>query len=215
MNRHGFTLIELLVVIAIIAILAAILFPVFAKAREKARQTSCLSNLKQLGLGLLMYAQDYDETNLRRRPANNAPQNMFWWNVIQPYVKNTQLILCPSYPWNGGWCTGCGADTCRPNSSRSYDMANGGLPNMSQGPRAAAVLAPAETMWIFDCGCEYSCNPITTQYSVGWFLNAWRGQIRAFRHNDGLNTCYADGHAKWVKWIKCSDLTLDPTDNIQ
>jgi prepilin-type N-terminal cleavage/methylation domain-containing protein/prepilin-type processing-associated H-X9-DG protein len=213
--RRGFTLIELLVVIAIIAILAAILFPVFAKAREKARQTSCLSNLKQIVLGLLQYAQDYDETTPRRRPSATAPQNEFWWNVVQPYVKNTQLFLCPSYPWNGGWCTNCTGDTCRPNGTRSYDMANGGLPNMSQGPRVGQVIAPATTMWVFDCGCEYSGNPISTAYSVGYFLNAWRGQTRAFRHNDGINTTYADGHAKWVRWIKCSDLTLDPTDDFE
>ena len=211
---RGFTLIELLVVIAIIAILAAILFPVFAKAREKARAASCQSNLKQIATALIMYNNDYDETNLRRRPANNAPQAEFWWNLIQPYVKNTQLFLCPRYPWNGGWCTGCGADTCRPNSSRSYDMANGGLRNMSHGPREAEIQAAATTIWVFDCGCEYSCNPIATQYSVGYFLNAWRGQTRAFRHNDGINACFVDGHVKWVKWIKCSDLTIDPTDDI-
>ena len=89
--RRGFTLIELLVVIAIIAILAAILFPVFAKAREKARQASCLSNLKQLGLGWLSYAQDYDErTTTYRYPTE------YWPHKIQPYVKNTQIFVCPS-----------------------------------------------------------------------------------------------------------------------
>ncbi|MDX1932042.1 MAG: DUF1559 domain-containing protein [Capsulimonadales bacterium] len=89
----GFTLIELLVVIAIIAILAAILFPVFAQAREKARQTSCLSNIKQLALGHLMYAQDYDErlvTSWARGLIGH-----FDWN-IQPYLKSTKILLCPS-----------------------------------------------------------------------------------------------------------------------
>ena len=98
-SRRGFTLIELLVVIAIIAILAAILFPVFAKAREKARQTSCLSNLRQLGTGLLSYAQDYDE----RLPAaatwcnwGNVQFNRQYMQQTQPYIKSYQLFACPS-----------------------------------------------------------------------------------------------------------------------
>src|SRR5476651_819462 len=74
-SRHGFTLIELLVVIAIIAILAAILFPVFARAREQARRTSCLSNMKQIGLALFMYAQDYDETLPERYGCSDVPAN--------------------------------------------------------------------------------------------------------------------------------------------
>jgi prepilin-type N-terminal cleavage/methylation domain-containing protein len=88
----GFTLIELLVVIAIIAILAAILFPVFAKAREKARQVSCLSNQKQLGLGFLQYNQDYDDNY----PTGSAgPLGQGWGGVIYPYVKSTGVYKCP------------------------------------------------------------------------------------------------------------------------
>src|SRR5947208_15595614 len=100
-SRQGFTLIELLVVIAIIAILAAILFPVFAQAREKARQTGCLSNLKQIGTGLMMYTQDYDEAY----PCNwygglwdtlpNGKQYK-WMDAVYPYVKNEQVFSCPS-----------------------------------------------------------------------------------------------------------------------
>ena len=113
MHRRGFTLIELLVVIAIIAILAAILFPVFARAREKARQASCTSNVKQIMLGVIMYAQDYDEMLPGRRkgtvgtPTFNCGANWALWpELITPYVKNTQLFICPSnagargYGWN-------------------------------------------------------------------------------------------------------------------
>src|ERR1700743_3800079 len=88
----GFTLIELLVVIAIIAILAAILFPVFAKAREKARQTACLSNCKQMSLGIQQYTQDYDETLPWAQQAVGGAWNL----LIYPYVKNDQVFQCPS-----------------------------------------------------------------------------------------------------------------------
>jgi len=112
MRRRGFTLIELLVVIAIIAILAAILFPVFAKARDQARRTSCLSNIKQLGLGMLMYVQDYDETFLTTQDGLGGDYPGYtpgcgtyvgfrtWVRSIQPYLKNKQICVCPSAPPN-------------------------------------------------------------------------------------------------------------------
>lgn len=111
-RARGFTLIELLVVIAIIAILAAILFPVFAQARESARTTSCLSNVKQMSLGILMYVQDYDEKFVPARyttlgPERDTPNRPWnatknehtdWAMLIYPYVKNTQIFHCPSAP---------------------------------------------------------------------------------------------------------------------
>lgn len=105
---QAFTLIELLVVIAIIAILAAILFPVFARARENARRTSCLSNLKQMGLGLMQYTQDYDETYPctgdtgygGENGGNGNAQTASWRQKLQPYVKSTQVFVCPSNPNN-------------------------------------------------------------------------------------------------------------------
>ena len=130
-NRLGFTLIELLVVIAIIAILAAILFPVFAQAREQARKTSCLSNTKQLGLGVMMYVQDYDEmyvSNSWDTPAigqagHDSPlgaaylSGTQWPWRIMPYLKNKQIFVCPSDPaqgrsgWRGYQADGTGCDT--------------------------------------------------------------------------------------------------------
>src|SRR5438132_10494453 len=112
--RRGFTLIELLVVIAIIAILAAILFPVFAQAREKARQTSCTSNLKQIGLAFKMYIQDYDERWPKCDPYPNGPNTPgttgshgtdFGWdgwisNALIPYTKNQGIYICPSINTN-------------------------------------------------------------------------------------------------------------------
>lgn len=95
-HNKGFTLIELLIVIAIIAILAAILFPAFSRARENARRASCQSNLKQIGLGITQYTQDYDE----KYPMKNQSTDVRWNQAIQPYVKSTQLFACPSNPLN-------------------------------------------------------------------------------------------------------------------
>ena len=140
-TRFAFTLIELLVVIAIIAILAAILFPVFARARENARRASCMSNLKQIGLGTLQYTQDYDEKLYPHRFNLAANQNplmstnggpaaagtitdgsgspgatgkVFWISLLQPYVKSYQIFVCPSNPdaWVGGGPDDCTAAGC-------------------------------------------------------------------------------------------------------
>jgi len=118
-KRGGFTLIELLVVIAIIAILAAILFPVFARAREKARTASCQSNLKQLALGVLMYVQDYDErfpwawqTLYYPDGGANYPWDMQWSTLVYPYVKNVQVYQCPSSNYTAPYLVNTTAGDC-------------------------------------------------------------------------------------------------------
>src|SRR5262249_480354 len=103
-RRHGFTLIELLVVIAIIAILAAILFPVFARAREKARQITCVSNLKEIGAGMMLYAGDYDE-QLCNSNTGGTP-SLRWRDLIDPYMKNGQVRGCPSAVGFAGMAAG-------------------------------------------------------------------------------------------------------------
>ncbi len=127
-KRSGFTLIELLVVIAIIAILAAILFPVFARARENARRSSCQSNLKQIGLGVIQYAQDYDERmpSGRMNPGNVDTLGGAWPVLINPYVKSYQLFRCPS------------------NTRNDQFMENSRLPD-NTGPELAPVSYVAQT----------------------------------------------------------------------
>lgn len=146
-RRSGFTLIELLVVIAIIAILAAILFPVFATAREKARQTSCSSNLKQVGLGMIQYVQDYDETYPYGiggwcTPAGNPPCNWTrnysgWAGEIYPYLKSTNVFQCPD-------------DTSKPASSTTRLMISYGMNYQAMGLQQSSFTSTANTIAMFE-----------------------------------------------------------------
>ncbi|MEN6304106.1 MAG: DUF1559 domain-containing protein [Armatimonadia bacterium] len=184
--RRGFTLIELLVVIAIIAILAAILFPVFAKAREKARQSSCLSNVKQLMLSVLQYAQDYDETLI---PASQL-RSGDWFVVLDPYVKNKQVWSCPSYPELAN-------PTYNKYLSYGWNYAEFGY-RYVEGETSptlygwctslAAVDKPSETIIIGD-------NHNDQTYARYLYR---RTSWCADRHNGGGNLGFVDGHAKWL-----------------
>jgi len=201
--KRGFTLIELLVVIAIIAILAAILFPVFARAREKARQTSCLSNMKQMGLAMLMYAQDYDETftPMGTMPRPTTPvvpgdtvfnyhptYNYFncWSNAIYPYISNVQVYLCPSTTYNC-YKVAYGLPAYGANPAGGYVTM---FANYVVGPAQGDIKRPAQILMVTEKGGGGGC-----QYLLSTQYYACRRS-----HNDGGNIAFFDGHAKWLKF---------------
>jgi len=176
--RRAFTLIELLVVIAIIAILAAILFPVFAKAREAARATACKNNLKQIGTGIMMYVQDYDELYMGRSFAGH------WGIAIQPYVKNTQLFRCPSNPTNTRVADGSGGQLtpCYGLNAWNHDGA------ISQ----AVVDAPADRILV---GENFNNNHNDFAHWNWGAANDYRDRQFA-GHSGTQNFLYEDGHVK-------------------
>jgi len=202
---RAFTLIELLVVIAIISILAAILFPVFARARENARRASCMSNMKQLGLGMLMYAQDYDEklpflgASSSHQPDPivpgdtkfnyNSTSDFYytgWVAEIYPYVKSTQVYLCPSNPKNMyGVSYGLPKDAATTAGSKVDYFGT------TKGPTLASFNQPAKSLLIG----EKQGNGGGNQYVL------YNGYYEfAMSHFDGGNIAFADGHAKWLKF---------------
>jgi prepilin-type N-terminal cleavage/methylation domain-containing protein/prepilin-type processing-associated H-X9-DG protein len=189
-RKSGFTLIELLVVIAIIAILAAILFPVFAKAREKARQTSCLSNEKQMALGVLMYAQDYDEKfpgGGGMYPPGAWGPGSAWWEEIYPYIKNTQIFVCPSHgsaPMSeGGYPKSYGCNW----NFLTWGAVNPPM-SLAQVVNVSGTIMLAENN-THDWPALWDTN--TTPASL--YLNVQN------RHNEGANYAFMDGHAKWLR----------------
>jgi prepilin-type N-terminal cleavage/methylation domain-containing protein/prepilin-type processing-associated H-X9-DG protein len=213
-RAFGFTLIELLVVIAIIAILAAILFPVFAKARQKAQSSTCLSNLKEITLSNIMYDQDYDDnyaiagTFAAGGAAlwpwattwgfTNSYTGVAWPWVLQPYIKNTKLYSDPSqgdskidYMYNiTDWCTG--------TYSMSYAY---------QSPMGPEILSPAQRI-MFTCGeygatggGYYGCDIISAaNYAYSYLISQTPSATFALTwapHNNGNNCSFFDGHVAW------------------
>ncbi len=238
-TRLGFTLIELLVVIAIIAILAAILFPVFAKARDKARQATCVSNMKQINLAILQYVQDYDETYPVAATLENGgwvcafPDFAIFGGSIarcrmQPYIKSAWVFYCPNArkdPWwsntyptpvvNGTYGYNAyylGGGLLGPDYATSYDFI---------GPaQLAAVKEPANTVMSIDdmetndrvlppsgigAGTGGNFYP-----SVIWNYAGINDNDFVFRHNNGVDVGFADGH---VKWYQRSYADLNNTDD--
>jgi prepilin-type N-terminal cleavage/methylation domain-containing protein/prepilin-type processing-associated H-X9-DG protein len=212
----GFTLIELLVVIAIIAILAAILFPVFARAREKARQTTCLSNVKQIALGMLMYIQDYDE----RFPyyalgTSTVDPWICWPHQLQPYIKNWQAYSCPSSPYGDAMTYHGVTYPVRPN----YAFVNS-LWSTNPPYRLATIISPASKWMLADSNHPvlgdirgYLTSSACAQWSCGRMVRDT--QKWEVPHNDGINIGFIDGHAKWVQgnaaWGAYNAGAMNPT----
>ena len=213
-GKSAFTLIELLVVIAIIAILAAILFPVFARARENARRASCQSNLKQISLAALQYSQDYDEQSVPVR--SSAGVYFEWHKIVQPYLKNIQVLICPS-----------DANAEAGSTNYTYNFITSFKP-------LAGIDKPAQTpLFVDGVGTETAADgsPVfilpggtpPTQLEIGRLAvqgstsNAANvlGQIRATRHFDGMNIAFADGHVKWFHSIRVPASTFSPTATYQ
>jgi prepilin-type N-terminal cleavage/methylation domain-containing protein/prepilin-type processing-associated H-X9-DG protein len=224
-TNRAFTLIEILVVIAIIAILAAILFPVFARARENARRASCQSNLKQIALGIMQYTQDYDEgyppsiwvgSPLSASPRQTDPampgfkfyteadgsgsylyHHVSWMDIIEPYLKSTQIYNCPSAQdatYGSYGYSGC------INSMRSTQYATASYPtvNALNVPMSLAqIQRPSEIFILTEWNYAYS-NLAGPNWEGVWSQPSSSHHTALAPHMDGTNIAFADGHVKWL-----------------
>ena len=212
-RKKGFTLIELLVVIAIIAILAAILFPVFARARENARRASCLSNIKQMGLALMQYAQDNDEglpnTHITGYtgpfPNDDEWTNnvLYWAQILHPYHKSTQVFFCPSSP-----------SPDRTDPRRGNYGASEMVLTYNAAPIKLPAIVSAASIYVMLDASDTRIHPYRVLTASGSYYVPGRGDAGADcstlsgsdvkdcqtgRHFGGVSVGFADGHAKWLK----------------
>jgi prepilin-type N-terminal cleavage/methylation domain-containing protein/prepilin-type processing-associated H-X9-DG protein len=214
-KASGFTLIELLVVIAIIAILASILFPVFARARENARRSSCMSNLKQIGLGAMQYTQDYDERypmniwegitqsdpampgrKYATDPGGATGNWVTWMDIIHPYVKSNQLYDCPSRSQTMAGTVGIIPSYGMNDvfSGWRTDTYNNGSWPFHSPLTLAALQRPSETFLFLD---DYRVTSvIANPYDTGTAARA--NNAVTVVHLEGANVAFADGHVKWM-----------------
>jgi len=221
--QNGFTLIELLVVIAIITVLAAMLFPVFARVRENARRTACLSSLQQIGLGLLQYMQDNDERNTRQwygsSGDSNATTSYKWMDAIFPYVKSEKVFNCPShslpavvgirtydkYKFREGRKWGSYAI-----NATYYDIDLDPDPvgerylNPFQSPKHSTWEAPATTIYAMDGAGRFEFAWPSANPDIGAGTPRNLGGIHAIqeRHLETVNALFCDGHVKAQKLEK-------------
>jgi prepilin-type N-terminal cleavage/methylation domain-containing protein/prepilin-type processing-associated H-X9-DG protein len=204
----GFTLIELLVVIAIISILAAILFPVFARARENARRASCMSNMKQIALGCIMYTQDYDGKMFPYK-YNAGGNTISEMSLLDPYLKNSQVIRCPSSEES--------YSTCPSSNPYHWYCSSYGFPTVTGVDPRRAVLTNLQwggSITILDSLPMPSLTCLLGEDKMGWNdgktgstkfyayrldSNAYDGLPTLDRHLGGSNYAFVDGHVKWLK----------------
>lgn len=227
-SRRGFTLIELLVVIAIIAILAAILFPVFTKARQKAKQNSCLSTLRQLGTAVQMYMRGWESYPLSSSPSSTVPRTR-WPDYIFGYVRSEKMFTCPSVVNSAILSKKFAHDQSATYGGYGYNYRYLGNsrnvpPNLPFTAKDSMILRPAETIAIADTEGVLDANGNPTGdgvYVVDPPLPSSRGSgnasgyygagrsMPADRHGEMLNVAFTDGHAKAMKLARLDDYNGD------